>query len=167
MQGDMQKQLAILTAERDINKLQAQYGALCDDGYPSSAIANLFVPDGIWERRSEKDSHGAIYRGRGEISENFERAPKRFPWALHINIPRGVTVADDGVSATGSWHIVMPCIVNGDLEQFGAWVAGRYENDFVKTDGAWYFKHMRMHYSLMVPKTRDWADDRLLLMTGR
>jgi hypothetical protein len=142
-----------LRAERDIARLQARYSALCDDGFPPDRIAELFALDGVWE----SSPSGVRCVGRTEIAAHFEAAGPLYPWSMHINVPLGVDLADDGRTAEGAWHLLMPCV-----DRSGGQLAGTYRNTFVLDGDRWRFQHLRIVFELMTPHLTDWAVDRFL-----
>ncbi|MFI7166346.1 nuclear transport factor 2 family protein [Rhodococcus erythropolis] len=150
-----------LSAERDVQRLHARYAQLCDAGYPAELIAELFVPEGIWEASPDVGS----FKGQEQIRQHFENAAANYPWALHANIPLQIEVSHDGLTAHGVWYLLMPCIDTTTGVATGAWLAGRYDNDFVKVDGNWYYRHLRVHFGLMSPNHLDWARDRYTLLS--
>lgn len=145
-----------LRAERDIARLQATYSALCDDGFPPTQISDLFVEDGVWES-SPLDVR---CEGRSQIAEHFATAGPMYPWSMHINVPLGIDLAEDGRTAHGSWHLLMPCTDRSSGEEQAGWLAGTYRNTFVLIDDAWRFQHLRVAFELMTPHLTDWAANR-------
>lgn len=154
--------LAELLAEREINRLQLLYSALCDQGFPADQIADLFTVDGVWESEP-----GRRVTGRSAIVEHFRDAGPNYPWSMHINIPLGVDLDPDGHRARGAWHLLMPCVDRTLGRPVAGWLAGRYDNIFVRQDGRWRIQHLRIHFELMAPHLADWAGDRFLHQPGR
>jgi len=154
--------LAELLAERAINRLQLQYSALCDQGFPADLIADLFTADGVWE-----STPGRTVVGRAAIIEHFQAAGPTYPWSMHLNIPLGVDLDPGGESARGAWHLLMPCIDRTGGRPVAGWLAGRYDNTFVRQDGCWRFQHLRIRFELMTPHLADWAVDRYVHQPGR
>lgn len=152
--------IAELLAEREIRRLHGRYAQLCDSGYPPDEIAELFVPDGVWEARPDV----GIHRGRDAIRAHFANAHESYPWALHVNVPVQIDVAPDLRSAHGVWYLLMPCVTATGPARAGAWLAGRYDNDLVRVDGGWKYAHLRVTFGLMTSHHRDWAADRLELL---
>uniref|UniRef100_UPI003F582E3E nuclear transport factor 2 family protein n=1 Tax=Mycolicibacterium obuense TaxID=1807 RepID=UPI003F582E3E len=145
-----------LLAERDIARLHAHYAHLCDSGYPADEIADLFVAQGIWQS-SPGDN---LFRGSTEIRDHFSTASTAYPWALHLNVPLRIDISPDGQSARGVWYLLMPCVDATAAPPTGAWLAGRYDNSFLKTDAGWRYHHLHITFGLMSPHFTDWAHDR-------
>ncbi|MEV8150955.1 nuclear transport factor 2 family protein [Arthrobacter sp. NPDC080073] len=153
--------LAELKAEREINRLQAYYGQLCDRGYPPEEIAALFTDAGIWQ----SSPNGRRLQGSSAIASYFGGADELYPWALHVNVPLGVELSDDGLSARGSWYLLMPCVDNTTGHKTAAWLAGRYDNEYVREEGKWLFSSLHVSYGLMTQHLTDWAANRFALNT--
>ncbi|WP_051791840.1 nuclear transport factor 2 family protein [Amycolatopsis jejuensis] len=148
------------TPEEEIEALQRRYSDLCDEGYPGTLIADLFVADGIWENHP----NGQAFEGRRAIAEHFSDGSQRFPWAVHINVPRWVEVDDSGDFATGEWFLIMPCAQMTAEGLAGGLYVGKYHNDFVRIDGCWMFERLRITFELMAPNSADWAQHRFSLL---
>lgn len=155
--------LESLLHRAEIAELQARYGALCDAGYPPDEIASLFVEDGVWE----SEPNGVLRRGRREIAKHFADIGPTYEWAMHINVPLHVQVADDQLSAVGAWYLLMPCVEGGVDSRHAAWLAGRYDNEFVFRDGEWMFTRIHITFGLMSSHMSDWAVDRFSLLRSK
>ena len=58
----------------------------------------------------------------------------------HISMQPVVTLAADGQSAKGRWHIMA---MLGGYERSASWAGGVYENQYVRENGVWKFKEVR------------------------
>jgi hypothetical protein len=152
----LEARLKALLHKTEITELQARYGALCDAGYPPDEIASLFVEDGVWQ----SEPNGVLCRGRREIAAHFASIGPDYAWAMHINVPLHVRVADDQRSAVGAWYLLMPCVEGDVSTRQAAWLAGRYDNEFVFRDGEWMFNRIHISFGLMSGHLADWAVDR-------
>jgi hypothetical protein len=146
-----------LEAAEAIRHLKAEYARLCDSGYPPAEIAALFTEEGVWEAENDVGSH----RGRDEIAAFFTGMSDVYTWAQHYMLTPRITVADDAQSAAGSWYLLMPCTIRGVTATRGAWLAGRYEDDYVKVDGVWKVAHMRLFFELLSPHEGGWVPTRI------
>ena len=133
----LEQQVARLTAIEDIKQLKAIYCAYCDDGYNPEGIANLFVEDGIWD-----GADFGRHVGNNAIKEFFASISSDITFAGHLVVNPIITV--DGNSANGKWWLIMPCTTNIDGNKEARWLAAEYDDDYVKRDGKWLFKHLRL-----------------------
>jgi hypothetical protein len=58
----------------------------------------------------------------------------------HISMQPVITVAEDGQSARGRWHIMA---MLGGYERSASWAGGVYENQYIRENGVWKFKEVR------------------------
>ncbi|HEY6615381.1 MAG TPA: nuclear transport factor 2 family protein, partial [Vicinamibacterales bacterium] len=58
----------------------------------------------------------------------------------HISMQPVVTLAADGQSGKGRWHIMA---MLGGYERSASWAGGVYENEYVRENGVWRFKDVR------------------------
>jgi hypothetical protein len=58
----------------------------------------------------------------------------------HISMQPVVTLAADGQSGKGRWHIMA---MLGGYERSASWAGGIYENEYVRENGVWKFKDVR------------------------
>lgn len=142
-----------------IEELHGRYAELCDQGFPPDRIADLFVADGVWESAP----NGVTRRGRDEIAEHFRVAGAAYPWALHVNVPVRITLAEDERHATGVWYLLMPCVDETGGTARAGWLAGRYDNEFVWRDGCWRYRRIHVDFGLMAHHLGDWSQDRYSL----
>ena len=80
--------------------------------------------------------------------------------AVHMLGSSIIEVADDGMSARGSWYTpgVIFSTLNPDQKKEGIWIWERYGNDFVKEDDEWYIlsQHVCNDYGGAMDKD-NWA----------
>ena len=133
-----------------IKQLKARYCAYCDDNYDAEGIASLFIEDGVWDG-------GALGRGEGHagIVKFFKRAPSAFTFAIHYVMNPIIEV--NGDAATGRWYLIQPLTRrNGDTES-AMWLAGHYEDDYVRVNGEWKFQRLRFFTHILTPYDEGWA----------
>ena len=72
--------------------------------------------------------------------------PPRIPWALHYVLAPELTLDDNGVHASGTWYLWQPCTRRRRSgEESQAWLAGTYQDTYVKLDGVWRFQTVEVH----------------------
>lgn len=101
-------------------------------------------------------------RGRGQMSNtNSDRAALLL--MLTISTPC-VVVDPDGKHARGHWHLFGPHTnrvfdpETRTKRDTAFWIAGKYDNEFVKVDGQWKFLKLRPICWLRTPYDRSWLD---------
>ena len=115
-----------------------RYARYADAGYDADGLASLFAPDAVWD--------GGSLFGRAEGTEaihaQFVGAPT-IPWALHYVLAPQLEVDDDGrprPPARGTCGSPAPGGDGPERAGFQAWLAGTYDDTYVKVDGRWLFQ---------------------------
>ena len=120
-----------------IKRLKARYCLYCDDDHNPDGVAGLFVEDGVWdggERRGRYEGREAIRRFFPEVGR------QRYSFSMHPALNPIITV--DGDTGHGSWYLLMAATVRDGNQ--AVWNSGRYEEDYVRVDGAWKFRSLRI-----------------------
>ena len=147
----LEARLARLEAVEDIRRLKAHYSDLCDEGYDPDKLAALFTEDGAWDGGSL-----GCHEGRAAVRRFFERMPKVLSFAIHHVTNPSIAVADDAMSAKGSWYLLQAAtVIHGNRAM---WIAGRYEDDFVRLNGVWLFKRITIKTRFFTPFDKGWAE---------
>lgn len=131
---DLQRRIALLEDLEAIRQLKARYCAICDDDHNPAHIASVFAPDGIWE--------GAGFgtaQGHEAIRDLFRKFRKLISFSQHNVMNPQIRV--DGDRATGSWYFLGPFTFRKGNED--KWLAIRYDDDYVRSDGEWKLQHLR------------------------
>ena len=148
---NLERRLRVMEDVEEIKRLKARYCAYCDDNYNATAIASLFTEDAVWDGgiRGRAD-------GRQGIHDFFVQASQRLPFAVHMVMNPNIEV--DGDTATGSWYLFQACTYTEDNQAI--WGAGRYDEEYVRLDGAWMFKHLKLTWFFWTPFEQGWAKAR-------
>ena len=146
--GDLEQRVRVLEDIEAIKKLKARYCAYCDNNYDADGIASLFTEDAIWDG----GSFGKC-EGREAIRTHFQGAPKRMSFAIHQVMNPIIEV--EGDKGKGRWYLFQPCTLGEGNE--AAWLAARYEEDYVRIGGEWKFKHLKVFPSFLTPYEEGWV----------
>jgi len=123
-----------------IRALKVRYARYADAGYDADGLASLFTDDGVWDG-------GRLFgraEGRDAIRAHFVSAPSRVTWALHYVLCPEITIAPDGNSAEGTWYLWQPCTAVRKGVPTPSYLAGSYQETYVKVDGRWYFRTLEL-----------------------
>lgn len=146
---DVLGRLETLESESAIRRLMAEYLATRDFAEEKGRhIAGLFIEDGIWEGAGLFAPLLGSHVGREAIEQRFS---KPMPFSVHIAGCESISV--NGEEAVGRWVFLQPSVINGQA----MWVAGRYDNAFVRVDGQWKFKHIGIEGIFFAPYRDGWA----------
>ena len=146
---DIERRLRALEDIEEIKRLKARYCTYCDDSYDADAIAGLFVEDAVWDGGMRGKAEG-----RDSIREFFVNAPNRLPFAVHMVMNPIIEV--DGDTATGVWYLFQPCTyADGNR---AVWGSARYDEEYVRVDGVWMFKHLKLTSNFWTPFNQGWVE---------
>jgi len=137
-----------------IKQLKARYCAFCDESYNAQGIASLFTEDGVWDggNLGKAEGHDAIVKF-------FERAPSAFSFAIH-NVMNPI-IEIDGDRATGRWYLLQPLTRRSRKgDESAMWLAGRYEDQYVRIGREWKFKQLKFITRLLASYQEGWAKGR-------
>ena len=134
---DIERRLRAVEDVEEIKRLKARYCAYCDDNYDADAIGGI---------RGKAE-------GREAIRDFFINAPNRLPFAVHMVMNPIIEVHGD--TATGTWYLFQPCTyADGDR---AVWGSARYDEQYVRVNGAWMFKHLKLTSHFWTPFNEGWA----------
>ena len=145
---DLERRVKALEDVEDIKRLKARYCHYCDDNYDAEGIARLFTEDAVWDGgiRGRAD-------GREEIRQFFVGAPQRLPFAIHMVMNPVIEVSGD--TATGIWYLFQTCTyADGNR---AVWGSGRYDEEYVRVNGEWKFKNLKLTSHFWTPFDEGWA----------
>ncbi len=150
---DIDRRLRAIEDIEEIKRLKARYCSYCDDNYDADKIASLFTEDAIWDGGIR-----GMAEGRDEIRKFFIRASQRLPFAVHMVMNPIIEV--DGDSAKGIWYLFQACtFADGDQ---AVWGSARYDEDYVRLEGEWKFRNLKLTSFFWTPFDRGWVRDRFV-----
>jgi len=149
---DLEARIARLEAAESIRSLKAHYCDLCDAGYNSDELGALFTDDATWD-----GGDLGTFEGVEAIKRFFGHMPKVLSLAIHHVTNPAIDVADDALSATGTWYLLQPATL-ATTDQ-AVWIDGRYQDEFVKIDNVWRFSRIRIDTKFFTTSGSGWADE--------
>ena len=150
---DLEKRIKNLEDVEAIKQLKAQYCLYCDDNFDADKLTSLFAEDSIWESAA-----GGQIKGKEDIHAFFASASKMMSFAIHMVMNPIIEV--DGDRARGRWLLSQP---NTRFEGNQAiWGAASYDNDYIRDNGEWKIKHLKITSIFWTPFDQGWAKQRFL-----
>ena len=146
--SDLEKRITVLEDIEAIKQLKARYCAICDDDHNPDKIASVFAEDGIWEGGDFGQA-----RGHAAIRKLFEGFKKLISFSQH-NLMNPI-IEVNGDHAKGTWYLLGPLPFARRMTRNG--LAGRYEDDYVKINGEWKYKHLRAIIRMHAAYDKGWA----------
>ncbi len=146
--AELRQRLTVLEDIEAIKRLKAEYCDICDDDHNQERIVRIFAEDGIWEGKGVGRA-----QGHAELRQLFRKFQERISFSQHnVFNPR---IEVKGNEAHGTWYFLGPFTFRKNNQQ--AWLAARYEDDYVKLNGVWKFKHLRAIGRMAAPYETGWA----------
>jgi hypothetical protein len=146
--SELEKRITVLEDIEAIKKLKALYCEICDDDHNQDRIVTIFTEDGIWESQDLGQAHG-----HAELRKLFKNFAERISFSQH-NVMNPI-IEVDGDTAKGSWYFMGPFTFRRGNRAL--WLAARYQDDYVKINGQWKFKHLRAIGRMAAPYEKGWA----------
>jgi hypothetical protein len=146
---DHEKRIIALADIEAIKQLKATYCAICDNGYDPNKITALFTEDGTWE-----GGEFGKATGHAAIRNLFEGLQRAISFAQHNAMNPIIEV--EGDRAKAEWYLFCPYTARGSNDAH--WIAGRYEDDHVKVNGEWKYKHLRAMIRMHAPYEKGGAN---------
>lgn len=146
--AELERRIMRIEDREAIKELKARYCAVCDDEHNPDLITTLFVEDGIWEGGTFGKA-----QGHAAIRQLFQTFQQLISFSQHMVMNPIIEI--DGNSAKASWYFLGPFTFRKQNE--ARWTAIRYDDDYVKVNGTWKFKHLRASIRMHAPHATGWA----------
>lgn len=152
MPDDLEARVRALEDVEAIKKLTFRY-AYSVDARDWTDVADCFAEGATID-------FGAVGKhvGKDEIAKFFrEVIPSRVTFTLHRVLNPVIDV--QGENAKGLWYFSVPAT---DKPTNGAmWIAGRYDNEYVKESGVWKLSSMVATFYFRTPFDQGWVKKRM------
>jgi hypothetical protein len=147
----------------EIKKLHARYTFWVDERRWDEVV-DLFAEDAIGEWAFGKAGSRGKHVGRKEIARFFkELVPKEASMFRHMVIQPVIEI--DGERARAEWYMFGFGTYNLPEGATPAWMHGKYENELVKREGKWKFKHLKFVFTFQTPYHDGWVKRPSILPT--
>jgi hypothetical protein len=150
----LERDLGMLEDLNAIKRLHRTYGFYTDKQLWTAA-ADLFAAGGTIEVGGR-----GVYVGRGRVLEFLRTNGPEFPQPKrlfdHMQLQPIVTIAADGRSAKGRWHVFAQEAVHGE---YANWGLGVLENEYVKEDGVWKISREHFFTTMYTPYEAGWGKE--------
>ena len=159
MSPSLEKRIEVLEDLEAIKKLKHMYCYLADAGIAGDAakmdeLVSNFTDD-AWVNFSEfgvhegKEAIGAFYK---------ETVCQLLSYSAHMVANPVIEV--DGNEAKGHWYVFVPCTLRPT--NASAWLQAKYEEEYQKIDGKWFWKSMTARFDFFSPFDEGWAKTRMI-----
>ena len=151
--GDEAARLDRLEAIEAIRVLKARYADACDTGYDPVRMRPFFTDDAVWDG----GPRFGRYEGVEAVCGFFAGISSQITWALHYMIAPIIEVADDCLTATGSWYLLEPCTIATDDGARAMVITGRYADRYRREPDGWKFSEVVLDCQTISPLDEGWA----------
>jgi len=151
MENTLEKRIVVLEDIESIKQLKAMYCHLVDDGINGDMarmdeLMTCFAED-AWIDFGTAYAPD-IHRGRdAEIKFYKENVCGLLSYSAHIVANPIIEVNND--TATGRWYVFVPCTLKENITAL--WLAGKYKEEYVKTNGIWKWQSMTFRAEIQTP----------------
>ena len=167
---ELAKEVQKLKDIEEIKVLKARYSDMCDSNHDWTQIKDLFAPDAKWIGDPTQPWGGG--NNREEIEKLFQFYQTQMDGVPGVGVlghnpmaPQ-ITVADDGVHATGKWHMFGAFRMFEGRAETGSksfLEQGKYEDEYVKNgnldpNGKWFISQLSFWDTLCASPQDGWDD---------
>lgn len=145
-----------------IKKLKARYCYYCDAPYDADSIAELFVEDGVWDGG---ETFGK-YVGKENIRKFFKQVRNNIIFGIHSVLTPDIEVKES--QARGTWYLwsagtyAEAIVAREKRKNVPYWAFIKYDDDYLKVDGKWKFKSLKVNVCFMTPYELGWEKQRYI-----
>jgi hypothetical protein len=140
-----------------IRKLKATYCYLCDAGLGDprnrDELVSHFTDDATVDFGL---GEGSTYTGKDGLQTFFGTVvPAAVSFCMHM--VHNPIIEVHGNHATGRWYYEAP--TTDAASDRAQWMAGTYEEEYVRVDGRWKFASIKTKWKYISPYDQGWAKD--------
>jgi SnoaL-like domain len=153
----LERRLRRLEVIEAIKQLRWDYSRACDDNHNSARLIPMFTEDAALVLNPP---FSGTIRGHAALKDMFDHNAERngITWTLHYYLQPLITVADDCLSAEGTWYLwELAKMPDANRREEPVWVAGEYFDRYVAEDGQWKFKRIEVNVRLLSPYQDGWV----------
>ncbi len=156
---ELRRRIDLCESVLHLQALKARYGELVDQRYSAGGVvedaeldriadevAELFTVDGVWDGGLAL----GVAVGRSAIAARL-RAPT-LSFSRHLFVKPRIQV--DGDRASARWDLICPCR-SSDGRSY--WMCGYEDDEYVRADGTWLHRSMKLTTVFMSPVEEGWA----------
>lgn len=161
--GELEERLAVMADEGLVRNLQAAYGYYVNRRMWTD-VSELFTDDGVYEFGGN-----GIYQGASGVRRAHERmGPEGLGWGELNDRLQFDTVVELAPGRGEAWVRGIELGILGDVEQEEAfWEVSVFRNRFVKEDGLWKVREMRVFPLFRADYSEGWGKSRIIeTLTG-
>jgi len=150
---DLEARIKVLEDIEAIRKLKAKY-CFFIDAWNTEELMKLFTEDAKILMVSFGDRIG-----KAAIARFFKEVfPKQQPFTMHMGTHNPL-IEVKGEKATGEWYFEVPATYGPTNRAI--WIAGKYEDEYVKEGGEWKIKTVAIKFKYVTPYDEGWVKTKM------
>lgn len=150
----IEERIARLEDIQAIQTLWAHYAYLADTENDGTNIAALHTEDATWTATGP--GNFGRYEGKEAIAGFFANLYSVSPFRHHNMTNAYVDLAADRTAAIARWKLTDMCTMQGNTTD-AVLLLGNYENEFLKEDGVWKIRTVKLTSTAWTDWTEGWA----------
>lgn len=164
---ELESTVAELKNREALRDLRYRYHEYINEG-KFADIVDLFTEDGELEfgplgKAKGRDGIIAFFKRLGPPSPGAAPSSGGAHFTYVKQYIHNHTLEINGNRARGFSYLEARPVINGEAHM----VAGRYDDEYIKTDGGWRFTRMTFTPHFIVPFKEGWANDERVRVGGR
>ena len=153
---ELESRIKVLEDIEAIKKLRATYCYLCDAGLDDARNLEELLSHFTQNARVDFGPAGT-YEGREGLKAFFGGVVAgALSFGMHMVHDPIIEVKGD--RATGKWYFEVPATARA--EHRAQWLAGTYEEEYVRENGEWKFDSIRAIFNYITPYDEGWVKTR-------
>lgn len=141
----------------EIKKLKAKYCYYVDERRLDD-LMNLFAE----EVYADFGPFGKVEGKKENLRKWFEEVA--FPTFLFfVHMVQNPIIEVEKDKAKGTWYFEVPATLKGNIQ---VWIAGRYDEEYVKVGGRWLIKTLKCSFFYITPYEEGWMKRKMITVPG-
>jgi hypothetical protein len=159
MGTDLEKKINRLEDIEAIKKLKNMYCYLADAGIAGDETKMDELVAHFTEDAWVDFSEFGIHKGQKAIEAFYKEIVARtLSYSAHMVSNPMIEVDND--TASGNWYVFVPCTLR--QSEKATWLQGKYEEEYRKINGQWYWKSMTARFDFITPFEEGWVKTRMV-----
>ena len=155
MGRDLETRVRILEEREKIEKLHSRYAYCCDER-DWEGVLDCFTEDAV----ADYGPFGK-YEGKKGITKFFKEIQATAS-SFTIHEMHNPIIEINGDEAKGRWYVgCASTIIKPGSPDRAVWIAGRYDNEFVKENGEWKYKSIFLKVYYVTPYDEGWVKTKM------
>ena len=155
---ELESRIRVLEDIEEIRKLKATYCYLCDAGLDDPRNRAELISHFAQSARVDFGlGPESVFEGKDGLEVFFGTVvPSAITFSMHMVHNPIIEVKGD--RATGKWYYEAPTTDTSTGK--AQWMAGTYEEEYVREDGEWKFAFINTRWNYITPYDEGWAKKR-------